>query len=555
MLNVHDLSITIGARDLLREVSFVLNPGDRAGLVGPNGCGKSTLLRVLAGLESPTKGSVSIQKNAAVAYLPQEWTGIEQMSIGDVLRDGVPGLRDTHAQLRDLEGRLASAEPTEIGALTEEYGDALTRFEQIGGYALEAKAQEMLSGLGLSSVSLDVPLDRLSGGQRTRVGLARILFNEPDLALLDEPTNHLDIGSLEWLESFLRAHRGALLVVSHDRVFLDRTVNRILVIDEETGRVASYPGTYSDYEASVEAALERRVAAFRDQQAEITRLRKDAIAKKQRAQATESKTTHDFYRGRAKKVAKRAKAVERRLERYLEREDLLERPARPWRLNPGFADMPRAGDVVLSLSEVAHRYTRSWLFRARRLELHQGERVAVIGPNGCGKSTLLRIIAGEIAPTEGTVRLGASVYTGHLRQEGMPEAPDATPVEVIRRVSRVSETDARNFLHHFLFAGDDAITQTQHLSAGERVRLSLAALVMSGSNFLILDEPMNHLDISSREQLEMALDAFPGTMLVVAHDRAFIDRFASKLWVFESREEGFEIEPFLDREEMTGIHR
>ena len=394
MLQVNGITKRYGANVVLSEVSFTLNQGDRVGLVGANGCGKSTLLRIIAGLEPPETGHVNLAPPATLGYLAQ----------GEELDDLLQG-----------------------------YGDAQARFEVSGGYEVERRVESVLDGLGLGDVALNTPVVRLSGGQRTRLGLARILLLEPDLLLLDEPTNHLDIEALEWLERFLSRYRGAALVVSHDRTFLDRTVSRILELDEATHTITEYAGTYTEYATEKDRELGKQWSEWKDQQAEVHRLEEDIRRTKERALRTERSTTHDFYRRKAKKVARKAKARERRVSRLLESQDRVEKPKPAWRMKLEFGEMPRGGQVVCSLDSLGHHFGNRWLFHDVNLVLEHGERIALLGPNGSGKTTLLRAIAGELRATGGSVRIGSNVRLGYMPQGQESLDPGATPLSVFRR--------------------------------------------------------------------------------------------------------------------------
>jgi ATP-binding cassette subfamily F protein 3 len=379
---------------------------------------------------------------------------------------------------------------------------------------------------------LETPVVTLSGGQKTRLSLARLLLAQPQLLLLDEPTNHLDITALEWLEGWLQRYPGAALIVSHDRAFLDNTVTRILDLDPVTHTVTEYAGNYSAYLAVWEQRRDKQWAQWRDEQAEARRLRQDIARTKEQALYVERTTTsgQPGVRRYAKKVARKALSRERRLERYLESDERVEKPRQQWQMKLEFVATPPSGQDVLILEGVAAGYNGVPLFAGATETLRAGERVALVGPNGAGKTTLLRVILGELAPLAGRVRLGTNVKVGYYAQEQETLEPDSTPLETIRAVAALSETEMRSFLHYFLFAGDDVFVPVRALSYGERARLVLARLVATGCNFLVLDEPINHLDIPSRARFEQAMTAFTGTVLAVVHDRYFIREFATRIW-------------------------
>ncbi|HEX9019588.1 MAG TPA: ABC-F type ribosomal protection protein [Anaerolineaceae bacterium] len=527
MLQVHQVSKTYGVQTILEEITFSINPNDRVGLVGPNGSGKSTLLRILTGEEAPDAGIVFLAPNASLGYLPQGLELDMDETVGDFVRSGIPGFREAHRQVETLTEEIAhDHSPKKLSA----YGDALHRFEMLGGFTIESQVEEVISGLGLREVSQADEMRHLSGGQRTRVGLARLLVAQPSILLLDEPTNHLDIDALVWLEGFLAAYRGTVLVVSHDRRFLDRTIQRILELDIEMRTMREYPGNYSDYEAAKAREIEKQWGTWKDQQAEVRRLEQDIRQTKEHALSTERGTNNDHLRRLAKKVAQRAKSKEKRLQRYMESEARVERPDAAGQMRLRFAPNLRSGQVVITLKGIEKSFGERCLFRGVEQTLQYGERVALVGPNGAGKTTLLRLIMGEVQPTAGEVYIGSSVRIGYMPQQQEVLNPKESALETIQHLSPMNDSEVYNFLHYFLIYEDKVRLPSENLSYGERSRLMLARLVVSGANCLVLDEPINHLDIPSRQQFETALEAFPGTILVSVHDRAFIERFATSIW-------------------------
>ncbi|MBI5305863.1 MAG: ABC-F family ATP-binding cassette domain-containing protein [Chloroflexi bacterium] len=547
MLQMTRLTKTYGIQTILDDVSFIVNAGERVGLIGPNGCGKTTLLRIIAGIEQPDRGVVSVR--ASLGYLAQGIALDDTRTLGEFVREGMPGFDAARARVESLAARMAQSSSDELLA---EYGDAMARFDALGGYAVEPRCEEILAGLGLD-VPPETPLAKLSGGQRTRAGLARLLLAEPALLLLDEPTNHLDMDALEWLERFIVRYRGAALIVSHDWAFLDATVTRILELDDKTHRVTEYAGNYSDYVEAKARAREKQFEAWQDQQDEIGRLQSAArhlrgIAQFRKGGKADSgdKFAKGFFANRGLETVRRAKQIERRVEHLLT-DERVEKPARTYEMKLDFGAMPRGGQIGVTLDDLGFAYDERWLFRHANQTLRHGERIALVGANGSGKTTLLRVIAGELAPTEGSVRIGANVRLGYMPQEQETLDADATPIELIRALKPMDETATRHLLHFFLFTGDQVFTRVGALSYGERARLLLARLVVSGVNCLLLDEPINHLDIPSRARFVAALDAFPGTVLVATHDRAFIDQFATGIW---SVREGT-LKKYLDRAEMS----
>jgi ATP-binding cassette subfamily F protein 3 len=555
MLQVSNLSKRYADAIILDRVSFVVNPGDRVGLIGPNGCGKTTLLRIIVGQEQADRGSVQFSPpDLPVGYLEQGQHAGEDETALDFLRIGQEALEAATARVAQLASRLAHADGPEQDRLLATYGDAVAELERVAAaqpplHELEA----VLAGLGLAQVPLDTPVGILSGGQKTRLGLARVLLHGPRLLLLDEPTNHLDIEALEWLEAWLQDFAGAALIVSHDRAFLDRTVNRILDLEVESHTAVEYPGNYSDYIEAWERKREKQWAAWRDQQAEIRRVRQDITATKHQALSVELTTTpgQPGVRRIAKKVARKAKARQRKLERYLEDEERVEKPRPTWRMKLAFEDVPESGQDVLVMQDLAVGYDGEPLASDINQVLRAGERVTLLGPNGSGKTTLLRVIAGHLAPLAGRVRLGANVRVGYYAQEQETLDPHSTPFETILEVASMSETDIRSFLHYFLFAQEEVFVPVGALSYGERARLVLARLVATGCNFLLLDEPVNHLDIPSRTQFEQAMRAFEGTVLAVVHDRYFIRSFATRIWgLYDGR-----LTSYLDLEDLRRVRQ
>ena len=533
MLQLLNISKRFGPEVVLEDVSVVINPGERVGLIGPNGSGKSTLLRIIAGLERPDEGDVVQGGGESCAMLPQGFEADASLTLGAVVRRSLAAHTEAQAKLLRIEEKMARAPRPELDALVEEYGRAVGEFEARGGYDVEHRVEAVLEGLGLGALSGDTPLSNLSGGQRARAGLAGVLASGPGVLLLDEPTNHLDIEALEWLESWVSSYEGAALVVSHDRAFLDGVVDRILELSAGVPGLTAYPGSYSDYRLIKERELEKQAAAWKDQEAEKRRLRQEISRRKQTALRTENTTTHDFYRARAKKVARRAKAQEGRLERMLSSPDQVERPKKAWAMKLDFGRMPRGGSQVLVLEDAGHSFGGPWLFRNVDMVLEHGERVVLLGSNGCGKSTLLKIVAGDMAPRAGSVRIGANVKVGYMPQDQTGLDWSMSAVDMVRAAADVTETEARTMLHLYLFEGDEPLLPAGSLSYGQRSRLMLARLVLEGANFLVLDEPVNHLDIPSRERFEEALAAFPGTVLMAVHDRALVDRLATGIWAMQ----------------------
>ena len=530
MLQVRNVTKWFGDLKVLDRISFTLNRGERAGLIGPNGCGKSTLLKIITGELEPDQGTVQFTPaGLRLGYLPQALDFPPDATVGDVLAAAQGERVSAEVRLAVLAERIATASNGELAEALAEYDRTLSEFDG-GAGRRQADAVAVMAGLGLADVEQARPVRGLSGGQKTRLGLARLLLSEPDLMVLDEPTNHLDITALAWLEELLSGYNGAILLVSHDRAFLDRTVTSVLALDDVTHSLREYPGTYTDYALAVDRNLEKQWAAYQEQQVRVQRLTASIRKLSGQARNIENETIHFYYRRIAKDLARRAVTQKRRLERMLDSEDLVEKPGLTWKMKLEFPDMPRSGQDVLTITDLQAGYNQRVVLDQVNLHLRFGDRTALIGPNGSGKTTLLRCITGQLAPWTGEVRLGRGVRLGYMAQEQETLNLAATPLALIREVAPLNETEARGFLHYFLFAGDEVFVPVGQLSFGERSRLVLALLAVRGCNFLLLDEPINHLDIPSRESFERAMARFEGTVLAVVHDRYFIERFATALW-------------------------
>ncbi|MGC9332862.1 MAG: ribosomal protection-like ABC-F family protein [Anaerolineae bacterium] len=547
MLQVSNVSKSFGDNVIFEKVSFTVNAGERVGLIGPNGCGKTTLLKIILGELDPDTGSAWLSPaDVWAGYLAQALEYEPGQTVGQVLKEAVEGLSAAEDRLGHLSAQMATAQGEALERLLAEYGQTLEAYERLGGYAAEARAEEVLAGLDLQALDQSTPVGILSGGQKTRLGLARLLLSNPDLLLLDEPTNHLDIEALEWLEGFLQGFAGAVVIVSHDRALLDRTVTKILELAPEKGTIREYPGDYSDYVNSREHERAQHWAAYKDQQGFIAHLQGTIAAKKGYARSIELGTIDFGPRKIAKGIARKAIVQQRRLERLLASEERIDRPDRTWQMKLEFVGTRTSGRDVLQLEGLCMGFGQRLLFQEVNLTLRAGERIALVGPNGSGKTTLARLVRGELSPLAGQVRLGTGVKLGYYAQEQEVLDPDSTPYDTIREVATMDQTEARSFLHYFLFGGDEVFARVGSLSFGERARLVLARLVAQGCNFLLLDEPVNHLDIPARSRFEQAMAGFEGTVLAIVHDRYFIERFATGLWAIKDHT----IHTYVDLDEM-----
>jgi ATP-binding cassette subfamily F protein 3 len=533
MLTAHQISKSFGIKPLLKDITFNVNKGDRIGLIGLNGSGKTTLLRILVGLESLDSGTITLSPpTLRIGYLAQEPMLPLNATLTDTILQAVGDPAFLEARIKQLSDELA-AQPgnREIQAA---YDQSLRVFQQ-DSYQRE-RSWRLIHQFQLDQLPGDLTLRTLSGGQKTRLALALLLLEEPNLLLLDEPTNHLDIQMLEWLENWLSGFPGSMIIISHDRTFLDHTVSRIFDLDLTRHTIQQYTGNYSDYLEQYLQTSQRQMDAYRDQVYEIRRIRQDIAKTKQQALHVEITTTSQQPGPRryAKKVARKAKAREKKLERYLDSDERLEKPKPSWQIKLEFPHLSHRSQDVLILQDLAIGYNPlPPLVDKINLTIRAGQRVVLTGPNGQGKTTLLKTIAGHLAPLSGSIRLGTKLTVGYMSQEQEIIDLRLSPLESIQRLSPLNETDARSFLHYFLFSGDDTLRPAGELSFGERARLNLATLVVSGCNFLLLDEPINHLDIPSRTSFETALSRFEGTVLAVVHDRYFIRRFATDLWILD----------------------
>ncbi len=532
MIKAQGICKRFGWHSVLNGVSFVVNRGECAALVGPNGGGKTTLLRIVAGEVLPDAGSIRLDPRLRLAYVRQGYADFAAYPARDVF-PALFAAQEIDADLTALESRLAEErDSTAAASLADAYASALARRDSSVRAAVAAAARQ----LRLRDVRPDEPVGALSGGEQTKLGLLEFVALQPDALLLDEPTNNLDIDGLEWLHAYLRGFHGPVLLVSHDRSLLDDHATTILELDPRTGCVEAFHGNYTAYRRENARRESGRWDRYRRQQERARRVQRAIRAIKERASRTERRTTNDFYRHKAAAVARRAVVLERRRRRELDSETRVEKPIRrPYRLKAQIEEAQRGGDRLLHATGLTLRAGERELLRGIELTLGWGERIALVAPNGSGKTTLLRALAGEIDPSGGAVRRAPPARIGYLRQEEARTDIDftSTPFDMIRRGAALSETEARRFLHRFLFSGDDVFTPVGRLSYGERRRLALARLVVTGANLLLLDEPTNHLDIPSREAFEEALAGYRGAMFVITHDRYFIERFAHRVLTIE----------------------
>ncbi|MGY8826144.1 MAG: ABC-F family ATP-binding cassette domain-containing protein [Candidatus Latescibacterota bacterium] len=508
ILTADNVGKSYGDFDVFKGLKFSIEHEDRIGLVGPNGEGKTTLLRLLAGVEEPTRGKLHYKGGLRVGYLPQDPPAMEGATLWQAMLEVFADLRRVEAELARLAVDLENEE------VLKQYSALQAEFERREGYTYEARIRTVLSGLGFDEADYEQPLDQLSGGQKTRSLLARLLLDAPDLLLLDEPTNHLDVYAVEWLESFLQTFKGSLVVVSHDRYFLDATTNRTW--EMAFGVLEAYRGHYSHYVRQREERYTFRLKQWNEQQ--------EFIAK-----------TEDFIRRHiAGQRTKEAQGRRTRLQRFL-RDEAIAKPQRAQQIRVRLNPPKRSGDIVLAFKDLAVGYEAGQpILSVPNMELRRGMRVAIVGPNGAGKTTLVRSILGELAVLEGHVKEGANVEMGYLSQAHDYFDPLQDVLRSVRQVKpQVPAAQVRSLLGSFLFKGDDVFKCIDELSGGQRSRVALARLAMQEVNVLVLDEPTNHLDIASQEVLEDVLRHFDGTFLLVSHDRYLVQALATHVWIVE----------------------
>jgi ATP-binding cassette subfamily F protein 3 len=527
LLTVHSLGARVDERPIFEDLSFSLNAGEILGVIGPNGSGKSTLLAILAGELRPTAGTVSLAPSRTTGYLRQGFADRPDGTLADLVDVPTGGLASAAGAVEHATEALGA---DDSDAALAAYDDSLVAFDGLGGYEAADRLAATMERLAVGPATLgrgwQTPLTELSGGQKTRAGVAALLSSRPDLLLLDEPTNHLDTDAAELVERLVQAQTGAVVIVSHDRAFLDRVATSVLALDDLGTGWTITAGGYSDFLAAREMAAAEQASGWRRQQETITRVEAQVRAISDRAQKVESNI--HVVTNRWKKYARVAVVRERRLERLLESEERIDKPGQRWGLSVELPPAPPGGRDVAIVSNVTVTLGDRRVLDGVSLHLRAGERVALLGANGSGKTTLLRTLLGEITPDSGSVRLGAGIVVGLFTQEQESLDSTRTVLDHVRGAAAISESDARTFLHRFLFSEDAPLKPVTNLSYGERARLALAMVILRGANFLVLDEPLNHLDIDSREQFETALDGFTGSTLMVLHDRRSIERLATR---------------------------
>src|ERR687883_236821 len=513
LFRLSEVHKSYGAQEVLRGASVQINPGEHVGLVGRNGAGKTTLFRLVSGEEMPDRGDVVRARGLRLGLLEQHVHFEPGATVHEAALAAFGRLQQIEHELHELEHRMAEV-PDDLDAVLVRYSDLQHEFEREGGFEYAARAEAILQGLGFERATWTLEVEKLSGGQQNRLGLACLLLAEPDVLLLDEPTNHLDVSSVEWLEEFLQTYKAAYVIISHDRYFLDRACTRI--VEVENGRAVSYTGNYSDFLVEREERREAQMRAYENQRQLI------------------AKTEEFIRRNIAGQKTKQAKSRRKMLEK-LERIDAVraDQSAGNFQLK----GVERAGNQTLVVKDLAVGYPGRTLAAGITFTLARGEALGIIGPNGSGKTTFIKTLLNKLPPLAGEARWGTKVQVGYYAQQLDDLDARNEIIMELRRVAPPTATagELRNFLARFLFTGDDVYKHVRDLSGGEKGRLALAKLIYSRVNVLVLDEPTNHLDIPSREALEEALDAYEGTIITISHDRYFLDRIATQILALDGR--------------------
>jgi len=534
LLTIDGISKAYGDHQVLNNISFGLPAGQKLGLVGANGVGKSTLLKIIIGELTPDSGVVRLAPGAELGYLAQTLAVAESLTIAELVDTMLGNLRAFEARLRTLEAQMA-ASSDDLAEILAEYSELTEQFERRGGYDLDYRLDQVFAGLGIARLARERRVATLSGGEKARVGLAALLLQAPDLLLLDEPTNHLDFAALAWLESYLRTYQGTVLVVSHDRNFLNATVTTLVEIQEHSREAKLYSGNYDFYAQVKQQERAKLIADYWAQQAEIWELRKLMKSKARvnpfaRAPRDNDKFAYTFKAEKMQgSLSREIRSAEERLRRL--EEDPIPKPPAELKINPDFDPQVLTTKTPISVTGISKRYGGQLVLDEVTCAVEPTSRIVIIGPNGAGKSTLLKILAGQLTPDQGTVEVAASVVLGHLDQEQETLVTSGTLFDVYRngRVGDLEEFKAE-LLGYGLFTWPDLGKDAAVLSVGQKRKLQIAGLMAQHANLLLLDEPTNHISLDVVEEFEQALLAFAGPVVAISHDRRFIERFANEIW-------------------------
>jgi ATP-binding cassette subfamily F protein 3 len=504
ILQSKDLAKWYGAEKVFENISFIINEGEKVGLVGPNGAGKTTLFRCITGEEPLDSGEIVLGSKSNIGYLQQIPYYPEGTTLLDAVLDSFSDIFVMRDQIRSLEKEMGKVVGSDLEKTMDRYSNLTHEYEQAGGFSCEAKARKIIKGLGFGDEDLNREINKFSGGEKTRAGLARLLVREPDLLLLDEPTNHLDLRALEWLETYLKNYQGAVLLISHDRYFLDEVVTRILELTNQ--RLKTFPGNYSKFLKLKKEQELAQAKAYEKQQKEIQEIEEYILKYKAGVKSKQA-------RGRASRLA--------RLEK-------IEKGKSEGSIHLSIGDIKGTGEIVLKAENLRMAYTGKELFSDLSITIYKGEKIALIGGNGTGKSTLLKLIIGKLEPLEGRIYVGSRVKIGYFDQEHQDLNNNHRVIDEIMYTFNFSENEARDKLAQVLFHGDDVFKSVADLSGGEKGRLAILKIILDQPNFLVLDEPTNHLDLASKEVVEDFLINYKGTILLVSHDRYLLDRVTDR---------------------------
>lgn len=516
-LDVNNLTKYYGANKIFEKISFRLQTGERTGLIGQNGCGKTTLMKVLMGVEDSHGGTISVRKGTKLGYLDQIYKAGEMVTVIQMLQESFENVGNLKNELSKLEEKLKHITGDELDAEMKNYGRLLDKYELAGGYEVETEINKICQGLMIADSFRSKAFEGLSGGEKTRVLLAKLLLEQPDVLLLDEPTNHLDIESIEWLENFLAEYKGTILIISHDRSFLDRVVNKVIELEPTMANL--YDGNYSDYVIEKERRFELAYKAYVNNQRKIENMERQIERYRIWGAMRDSEVMY-----------KRAKEVEKRLDKV----EVVDRPNHgntKIRLNQG--EIKRTGKIVLTIENLEKSFLDKKLFSDLSFTLFYQDRLCIMGGNGSGKTTLLKILLKELPSDNGRFSLGANVRIGYLPQNIVFDNEELTILDYFSLAHKTTQLEARSELAKMLFLRDDVFKKIKSLSGGEKSRLKLCSIIFEKVNLLILDEPTNHLDIDSREVLEKLLSSYNGTIIFVSHDRYFVKKVATKMMIFK----------------------